>query len=237
MQHTTQIPRHIAIICDGNRRWAKQHGLEIFRGHERAVKEVFATLIEHAQNIGVQFLTFWVFSTENWDRDEREVAYLMKLFEFTFEEYIEKAQRLNLQLRVLGDPSKLPSSLQKKMSRAQQEVRTNTGMTVGVALNYGGRDEIIRAIRKMKQAEQHGDFAMDQLTEKTFAQFLDTAGMPDPDLIIRTSGELRLSGFMSWQQQYSEFYFTQTPFPDFGPEQLDAAIADFQRRQRRFGKG
>lgn len=218
---TSPIPQHVAIIMDGNRRWAKKQGLAAIAGHSHAVEHTVEQLIEHAGALGITHLTLWAFSTENWGREQDEVTGLMQLFRKALMTKVEKFIQKGARLQVIGDVSKFSSDIQEGMKRAIVASKQNTKITVTFALNYGGRDEIQRAV------EQGG---------VDFAQHLDTAGMPDPDLIIRTGGEQRLSGFLMWSSAYSELYFTDTLFPDFGPEELDSALEEYQRRQRRFGK-
>lgn len=233
---TPSVPKHVAIICDGNRRWARKQGLKVFKGHEFAVEQTVDTLIQHAQKRGIAYLTFWVFSTENWDRDAAEIDFLMNLFRKAFTEKIQTLEDRNVRLRAIGNLVGLAPDLQEKIAQAQEKTKNKTGITVTMAINYGGRDEIVRAVKKLVGSLVNAR-NIEDLDEKKFGQFLDTAGTPDPDLIIRTSGEQRLSGFMSWQQQYSEFYFTQVEFPDFNAVEFDRALEEFARRERRFGGG
>jgi undecaprenyl diphosphate synthase len=226
------IPQHVAIIMDGNRRWAKKRGLPILAGHRQVVNKVLKSLISHAKKLGVKYLTLWAFSTENWQRDKKEVLGLLSLFRDVLKTKIEEANKEGIRLNVIGDISDFPKDIQEGIKKGIAATAQNQEITVNFALNYGGRDEIIRAIKKY----QVSSIKYQVLTEETFAKFLDTAGMPEPDLIIRTGGEMRLSGFMSWQSAYSELYFTKTLMPDFTPKELDKAIAEFQKRQRRFGK-
>jgi len=217
----TRIPKHVAIIMDGNRRWAKAKGLAAVAGHAFAVDSVVEQLIERAGELGVKNLTMWAFSTENWKREEQEVNGIMNLFRKALMTKVEKFIQKGARLRMIGDMSKFAPDIQEGMKEAMKASEKNDKIMVTFALNYGGRDEIKRAVEK---------------GGVEFEKHLDTFGMPDPDLIIRTGGEQRMSGFMMWQSAYSEFYFTETLFPDFGPEQLDTAIEEYQSRQRRFGK-
>ena len=218
---TTNIPNHIAIIMDGNRRWAKQRGLAAVAGHAFAVDSVVEQLIERAGELGVKHLTLWAFSTENWGRDKEEVEGVMNLFRKALMTKVQKFIEKGARLRMIGDISRFAPDIQEGMNKAMKASEQNTKIMVTFALNYGGRDEIKRAVEK---------------GGVDFEKYLDTAGMPDPDLIIRTGGEQRLSGFLMWQSAYSELYFTETLFPDFGPKELDTAIEEYQGRQRRFGK-
>lgn len=217
----TNIPNHIAIIMDGNRRWAKQRGLAAVAGHAFAVDSVVEQLIERAGELGVKYLTLWAFSTENWGREKDEVEGIMSLFRKALMTKVQKFIEKGARLRMIGDISRFAPDIQDGMKKAMKASEQNTKIMVTFALNYGGRDEIKRAVEK---------------GGVDFEKYLDTAGMPDPDLIIRTGGEQRLSGFLMWQSAYSELYFTETLFPDFGPKELDTAIEEYQGRQRRFGK-
>ncbi len=217
----TNIPNHIAIIMDGNRRWAKKRGLAAVAGHAFAVDSVVEQLIERAGELGVKYLTLWAFSTENWGREKDEVEGIMSLFRKALMTKVQKFIEKGARLRMIGDISRFAPDIQEGMKKAMKASEQNTKITVTFALNYGGRDEIKRAVEK---------------GGVDFEKYLDTAGMPDPDLIIRTGGEQRLSGFLMWQSAYSELYFTETLFPDFGPKELDTAIEEYQGRQRRFGK-
>lgn len=217
----TNIPNHIAIIMDGNRRWAKQRGLAAVAGHAFAVDSVVEQLIERAGELGVKYLTLWAFSTENWGREKDEVEGIMSLFRKALMTKVQKFIEKGARLRMIGDISRFAPDIQEGMNKAMKASGQNTKIMVTFALNYGGRDEIKRAVEK---------------GGVDFEKYLDTAGMPDPDLIIRTGGEQRLSGFLMWQSAYSELYFTETLFPDFGPKELDTAIEEYQGRQRRFGK-
>ncbi len=221
MLDKTKLPKHVAIIMDGNRRWAKKQGLAAIAGHAYAVDEVVEKLIERAGELGIEYLTMWAFSTENWKRDKEEVSALMNLFRKALMTKVQRFIEKGARLRLIGDISKFAPDIQEGMKKAIEESRKNTKITVTFALNYGGRDEIKRAVVK---------------GGVEFENYLDTAGMPDPDLIIRTGGEQRLSGFLLWQSAYSELYFTEVLFPDFTAEELDKAVEEYQTRQRRFGK-
>lgn len=227
----TRIPKHVAIIMDGNRRWAKKKGLTSVGGHNYVVDTVIEPIIEHCGDLGVEYLTMWAFSTENWKRDPVELSGIMALFKRGILEKIGKLIEKGARLRFIGDLSKFSPDLQKGMEAAREKSKQNTKINVTFALNYGGRDEILRAVRKISLEERR-----EGIGESKFEEYLDTAGMPDPDLIIRTGGEQRLSGFMMWQSEYSEFYFTETLMPDLSIEKFDLAIEEYQRRQRRYGK-
>lgn len=232
-----QIPTHIAVICDGNRRWAKARGLKVFAGHKRAVTENFEELIDYAARIGVKYLTFWIFSTENWDRDKIEVDFLMNLFRDIFDKQIDGWKEKGVRFNMIGDITGFAEDIQERIVKGEKLTKENTKITVTLAMNYGGRDEIRRAIQKIAQEVLEGKLKPEGITDAVVANHLDTADMPDPDFILRTSGEQRMSGFMSWQQQYSEFIFVDYPFPDMHEKELDDAILEFNRRNRRFGKG
>jgi undecaprenyl diphosphate synthase len=216
-----KIPKHVGIIMDGNRRWAKKQGLAALSGHAYAMETVVENLIEAAGELGIEYLTLWAFSTENWGREKDEVSGLMNLFRKALMTKVEKFIAKGAKLVMLGDMTKFSPDIQEGMKQAMKKSEGNTKITVAFALNYGGRDEIKRAVKK---------------GGVDFEQHLDTTGMPDPDLIIRTGGEQRLSGFLMWQAVYSELYFTDTLFPDFDKVKLEEAMEEYQSRQRRFGK-
>ena len=223
-----QVLRHIAIIMDGNRRWAKEHNLPSLEGHRRVATSVLEPLIEHAADFGIEYLTLWAWSTENWGRAKDEVGGIMKLFRWGFGTYGMRMHKKGMRIRVIGDVSQFDSDIQKQLRDLIELTKNNTRITVIFALNYGGRDEIVRAIQKVSR--------IDTLTPDTFSLFLDTAGIPDPDMIVRPGGEKRLSGFLLWQSQYSELYFADWYMPEFTPEKLDEALVEFAARKRRFGK-
>lgn len=233
MEKAVKNPSHVAIIMDGNRRWARMHGFSVFEGHRRG-EECTEPLIDEAITIGIPYLTFWAFSTENWGRSKPEVQFLIKLFRTVLDRKVDKFHRKNVKLNVIGDLTKFPEDLQRKAEEWMKQTRNNKKITVNIALNYGGRDEIIRAISKYKNSQLTTNNS--QLTFQEFEKFLDTAGQPDPELIIRTGGVKRLSGFMLWQSQYAELYFTDLNWPDFTPVEFRKAIEYFHHCQRRFGK-
>lgn len=222
------VPTHIAIIMDGNRRWAKAHRLPVLEGHRRVAQVVLEKLVEHAAARGVAYMTFWAFSTENWNRAVEEVKGIMLILKQSLGPFGARMMQKGVRLRVIGDLSRFDTGLQKSITDVVAKTRHNTHITVTIALNYGGRDEIVRAIRKLSDPKH--------VTEETISSLLDTAGIPDPDLVIRTGGEQRLSGFLPWQSTYSELYFPVWYMPDFTVERLDEAIEEFRGRQRRFGK-
>jgi undecaprenyl diphosphate synthase len=230
------LPRHVAIIMDGNRRWAVRKGLPVVAGHREVVEKRIEELIEHAAEFKIPYITFWAFSTENWGRAKREVKAIMKLFRWALEKRAQRMIDKGARVRYIGDLKAFPEDIQAGFERMMRESRDNERITVTFALNYGGRDEIIRGIRKLFQ--NHESRIMNhELSGEAFSECLDTVGMPDPDLVIRTSGEQRLSGFMAWQSVYAELYFPETLMPDFGAVELDRALKVYGKRKRRFGKG
>jgi undecaprenyl diphosphate synthase len=214
---------------DGNRRWAKQHGLEILRGHEYVANKVIEPLVERCIERGVKYVTLWAFSTENWKRDRSEVIGLMELFRQAFQKQSQRLHKMGVRLRHIGDLQKFPPDIQQGIAKWEADTAQNQRITVTFALNYGGRDEVLRATNKLLAVGQTA------VTEAEFAAALDTAGMPDPDFIIRTGGEQRLSGFLPWQAVYAELYFPSILMPDFTSIELDKALDEFAQRQRRFG--
>jgi len=223
--------KHVAIIMDGNRRWARSHGLDPVKGHEQAAKNAIEPLIQKCADLGIGYVTFWAFSTENWKRDEQELKGLFDVFRFALGSLALRFIQKGARLRILGDINRFPKDIAQKSLEMIAKSSKNHKITVTFALNYGGRDEILRAIKKIMSDK----VAPNKIDESLFSSYLDTAGTPDPDLIIRTGGEKRLSGYLPWQSVYSELYFTPTLFPDFTPDQLVLAINDFLKRDRRFG--
>lgn len=233
MLDAKRIPHHIAIIMDGNGRWAKTQGLDRSLGHQEGAKTV-RDITEAASRLGVRFLTLYTFSTENWNRPAPEVSALMALIIESLEEELFMAN--NVRLRVIGDRNRLPDFVQRALLRCENNTSSNTGMTMVLALSYSARWEIANAARVLAQAVKDGKISLDDITEDRFHEKLSTAFMPDPDLLIRTGGEVRLSNFLLWQCAYSELYFTDVLWPDFDVECFRTAIADYQNRERRFGK-
>ncbi len=223
--------KHIAILMDGNRRWAKQKGMEPFKGHEYAANHTIEPLIEKCVDLGIPYVTFWAFSTENWKRDETEVNELLRIFRFAFGGLATRFIKRGAKLKILGDISRFPKDIVEKSIETMNKSSQNHAITVSFALNYGGRDEILRAVKKIIQEK----LTSDNVNEEIFSAHLDTSGMPDPDMIIRTGGEQRTSGYLPWQSAYSELFFTPTLFPDFTPNKLEEIIRDFSHRDRRFG--
>lgn len=228
----THLPKHVAIIMDGNRRWARTHGLQALMGHEYVVDHVIEPLVDRCIELGIPYLTMWAFSTENWDRDKIELEGLMRLFRKALERKVADLHKKGVRLQMLGEIDRFPKDIAEHARRWAEISKNNKVMTVSFALNYGGRDEILRAVQKMVSAAKK----VKTITAEYFQSFLDTAEMPDPDLIIRPGGQLRLSGFMPWQSVYSELYFSEVLMPEFGVAEFDKALADYASRQRRFGK-
>ena len=227
-----RLPRHVAIILDGNGRWAKARGLPRTAGHG-AGAEAFRRIGNYCKDIGIEYLTVYAFSTENWKRPPEEVRTIMAIFEKYKMEALSIMERDRFKMRFFGDISALSPRLQELMAAAEEKSTHYEGCQMNMCINYGGRDEIIRAVRRY--AQEFKDGTAPELTEETFGNYLYSAGIPDPDLIIRTSGEERLSNFLPWQGAYSELYFTDVLWPDFTERDMDAALAEFQRRDRRFG--
>lgn len=232
--NTSKIPRHVAIIMDGNGRWAARHGNERIFGHEQGVEAVRST-VEGAGEIGIQYLTLYAFSTENWARPQDEVQALMGLLVYAIEAETENLQKNNVRLGVIGDTDKLPEAVRKKLFECIDTLRNNTGLTLILALSYSSKWEILEAIRKIALAVAENKISPAEIDLERFEANLSTAGIPDPELLIRTSGEYRLSNFMLWQVAYAELYFTEKLWPDFRKEDLFEAVVDFQNRERRFG--
>lgn len=216
---------------DGNRRWARAKGLPAVQGHQHVVDNVLEPLVDKAIALGIEFVTLWAFSTENWERDKEELSAIMNLFRYGLQKKADMLMKKGVRIRVLGDLEKFPKDIADTCRRWIEETKDNTTITVVFALNYGGRDEIVRAINRSRAS---ADTA--QMDEKRFSTYLDNPDIPDPDLIIRPGGQLRLSGFMPWQATYAELYFSPILMPDFSPDEFEKAIADYHARQRRFGR-
>lgn len=230
-----KLPQHIAVIMDGNGRWAKEKGMPRVFGHRNGVKAVRETT-EAAAELGVQFLTLYAFSTENWNRPEREVNALMALLVDTIKKEITTLNKNNIRLKAIGDISRLPSKSREALEWAIGETSQNERMTLVLALNYSAKWEIIEAAKKLASQAKAGTLLPEEIDDGVFSSALSTAGVPDPELLIRTSGETRISNFLLWQIAYAELYFTPTLWPDFRKEHLYEAILNFQHRERRFGK-
>ena len=228
------LPTHIGIIMDGNRRWAKSQGKPAGFGHKAGAKTL-ENLVRYANKIGLKYITVYAFSTENWKRAEEEVGGLMLLLQNYLSDYSKRADTENIRIKVLGDITKLPEGIQKSIKECIERTKNNTGIIFSIAFNYGGRAEILEATKKIAIKLKEGKITENEITEELISQNLYTEDIPDPDLIIRTSGEQRLSGFLAWQSTYSELYFVQKNWPDFSEKDLDEAIAEFNRRTRKFG--
>jgi undecaprenyl diphosphate synthase len=228
------IPQHIAIIMDGNGRWAKKRGLPRTAGH-RAGAKAGEKICEEAYNAGVKYLTIYAFSTENWSRPAEEVNMLMNLLRDYLSDSLANAKKNNMKIRVIGDRNALSPDIRDRIKETEEASRNYTGLNFQIAINYGGQDEILRAVKKIGERVKAGDILPEDITVKTIEDSLDTAGIPAPDLLIRTSGEQRLSNFLLWQLSYTEFYFCDTLWPDFGKKQLLEAIKYYNTRDRRYG--
>ena len=234
MEENLKIPAHVALILDGNGRWAKKRGLPRQLGHKKGC-ETLEPVVEDAARLGIRYLTVYGFSTENWKRPEEEVGALMQLFRFYAKRLLAMAEKNNIRVRMIGERGRFASDIVDAINVLEEKTKKNTGMTFVIAVNYGSRDEITRAVRKIMTDVEEGKIAPEDMTEEVFASYLDTAGIPDPDLMIRTSGELRLSNYLLWQLAYSELYVTECLWPDFNKEELLNAIRQYNKRERRFG--
>ncbi len=228
------MPAHVAVIMDGNGRWATRRGLPRVAGHREGVKAARA-LVRAADAVGLRFLTLYAFSTENWSRPEDEVTTLMRLLEESIYRELPELMERNVRLRVIGRPTGVPLPLRRGIDHVVRETRANTGLTLLMAFNYGGRDELLDAFRALAERVRVGELTPADISEAHVNQALYTDGVPDPDLLIRTSGEMRISNFLLWQIAYTELWMTPTLWPDFGASDLYRAVAEFQRRTRRFG--
>lgn len=228
------FPRHIAIIMDGNRRWAKKRGLPAKLGHKEGAKTL-EKIVRYANKIGLEYITVYAFSTENWKRTEDEVSSLMLLLQNYLDDYSKRADTENIKVKILGDVTVLSKNMQQSIAKCEQRTKDNTGVTFNIALNYGGRNEIVNAVKIIAEEIKNGKMTVEDITEETISNNLYTKGEPDPDLVIRTSGELRTSNFLPWQIVYSEFLFSDKLWPDFTEEDLDNAILEYQKRNRKFG--
>lgn len=231
----SNLPRHIAIIMDGNGRWAKKKGAMRIFGHRNAIQAVRES-IEGAAELGIEYLTLFSFSTENWSRPQEEVKALMELLVQTILAEVSQMMKNNIRLNAIGDLASLPGQAHEKLVETMQKTSTNTGLTVTLALSYSGQWELTEAAKRIAQKVSEGKLKPEEISQETLANHLDTAGIPDPELMIRTSGEFRISNFLLWQLAYTEMVFTPVLWPDFRKDDLFAAIDDFQKRERRFGK-
>lgn len=228
------IPKHVAIILDGNGRWAKSKGMPRKYGHTMGAKNV-ETVCQAADELGIKYLTLYAFSTENWNRPQSEVDALMKLLENYLKNCIKTADKNHMRVRVIGEIGRLSENFQARIRELEEASANNPGLNLTIAINYGSRDEMLRAMRQMLTDCQNGKISVDDIDESCFSSYLDTRDLPDPDLLIRTSGEQRLSNYLLWQLAYSEFYFTDVPWPDFHKKELVEAIEAYNKRDRRFG--
>lgn len=229
------MPAHVAIIMDGNGRWAQKRGMVRLMGHKEGVKTV-RRIVTAARELGIQVLTLYAFSSENWKRPPKEVTGLMALLRSYLQSELTSMLENNIQLRCMGHRERLPAEVREVLGQTMDDTRANSGMVLNLALSYGGRDEIVRAARRLAELCRLGELAAEEITEEVFASQLFSAGLPDPDLLIRTGGEFRLSNFLLWQASYAELYVTDINWPDFNPDRLIAAIGNYQMRQRRFGR-
>ena len=228
------MPKHIAIIMDGNRRWAKAKGKPASFGHKEGAKTL-EKIVRYAKKIGIKYVTVYAFSTENWKREKEEVKALMNLLQNYLDDYSKRADTENTRIKILGDITALSEGMQKSIQKCMERTKENTGITFNIALNYGGRDEIVKAIKQISEEVKEEKLKLEDITEELVSNNLYTKGQPDPDLLIRTSGEIRLSNFLPWQLVYSEFVFVDKNWPEFEENDLDNAIIEYQRRNRKFG--
>lgn len=234
MVDKNNVPKHIAIIMDGNGRWAKERGLPRTAGHRAGIKRI-KEIVNAARELGTQVITFFAFSAENWSRPKREVGMLMRSLDDFLNREINKLDKDNVRFMVIGGGDPLPPYLQREIKEAEEKTKDNTGLVVILALNYGARQEIVAAAKKFTHAVIKGETGVEDLDVDSFNQYFYTAGLPDPDLLIRTSGEMRISNFLLWQISYAELYFPQIYWPDFKKEDLEKAVEVYQKRERRFG--
>ncbi len=229
-----KIPRHVAIILDGNGRWAKAKGMPRNYGHIQGAKAV-EVICEEAYRMGIGYLTVYAFSTENWNRPKEEVDALMKLLRNYMKTCLKTAEKNRMCVRVLGDKSGLDEDIRLRIEELEHATRDNDGLHFQIAINYGGRDELVRALRSMAAEIETGRLTAEDIGPELVSEYLDTRGIPDPDLLIRTCGEQRVSNFLLWQMAYTEFYFTQVPWPDFDKKELERAVDAYNHRERRYG--
>lgn len=229
-----ELPKSIAIIMDGNRRWAKAKGRPASFGH-KAGADTLERIVRYANKIGIKYLTVYAFSTENWKRTTEEVSALMTILQNYLDDFGKRADLENIKINIIGNPDRLAPKMQKSIQNCMEKTKDNTGIIFNIALNYGGRDEIVRATRQIAENIKEGKLKPEEITEQTITENLYTKNQPEPDLVIRTSGEMRLSGFLTWQTVYSELLFIQKNWPDFTEEDLDYAIKEYQKRTRKFG--
>lgn len=228
------IPTHVAIIMDGNRRWARKRNIDYRLGHKEGAKTL-EKIVRYAKKVGIKYITVYAFSTENWKRTSEEVSALMLLLKTYLDDYGKRADTENIKVKVLGDILALTPGLQKSIKKCEEKTKDNDGIYFSICINYGGRDEIVHAVKKIAQDVKDGKIGIDDINEKLMNNYLYTKEIPDPDLIIRTSGELRTSGFLTWQSVYSEYLFMDKYWPDFSEDDIDFAIKEYQKRNRKFG--
>lgn len=234
MEQEINLPEHIAIIMDGNRRWAKQRNLDVRLGHKQGAENL-ETIVKYCNKIGIKYLTVYAFSTENWKRTKEEVGALMLLLQNYLDLFAKTADAENIKIKMLGNREGLSEGLLKKIDNTVEGTKNNTGLTFNIAFNYGGRDEILNAVKNIASNVKNENINIEDIDEKLISNYLYTKDIPDPDLMIRTSGEIRTSNFLPWQLVYSEFYFTNKLWPDFSTEDLDEAILEYSKRTRKFG--
>ena len=228
------LPKHIGLIMDGNRRWAKSKGMPIALGHKEGAKTL-EKIVRYANKIGIEHITVYAFSTENWKRAEEEVSTLMNLMQSYLDDYSKRADSENIKVKILGNRQGLSEKMIEQIDKCMERTKNNTGIVFNIALNYGGRQELIQAVKKISSQVKENKINIEDITEQTISDNLYTEGQPDPDLLIRTSGELRLSGFLPWQSVYTELLFIEKNWPDFNEKDLDEAIEEYQKRKRNFG--
>lgn len=234
LEANVKIPQHVAVILDGNGRWAKAKGLPRTAGHIQGSK-VVEDILDDVDDLGIKYFTVYAFSTENWNRPLEEVTALMGLLRKYMINSLKKASKNNVRIRVIGDRAKLAPDILESIENLEENTKNNTGLQFQIAINYGGRDELRRAVKKLANKVQNGELLADDIDEKAIESELDTAGIPDPDLLIRTCGEQRISNFLLWQLAYTEFYFTDVAWPDFNRKELEKAIEAYGNRDRRYG--
>lgn len=234
MEEIKNVPAHVAIILDGNGRWAKEKGMPRNYGHMQGAKAV-EDILEVARDMGIKYLTVYAFSTENWNRPESEVTALMKILRNYLKTSIKKSMKNNVRCRVIGDKSALSEDIQDAIAELEEATKENSGLTFSIAINYGGRDEIVRAVRKVAAKVESGEIKAEDITDAMIGENLDTNYLPDPDLLIRTCNEQRISNFLLWQCAYTEFYFTPVAWPDFDKAELEKAVEAYAGRNRKFG--
>ena len=234
MEEGMKIPNHVAIILDGNGRWARSKGMPRNYGHVQGAKTV-EVICEEAYRMGIQYLTVYAFSTENWNRPHDEVDALMGLLRNYMKTCLKTAAKNNMCVRIIGEKSRLDPDIRKRMEQLEEATKNNTGLHFQIAINYGGRDEIVRAVRCLAEDVSDGKLSVDEITEEKISDTLDTCGLPEPDLLIRTCNEQRISNFLLWQLAYTELYFTPVAWPDFSKEELEKAVEAYNKRDRKFG--